>query len=127
MPEVYSDINAPRTNESFLVLDADAVFESLRNIFTTERNERLFNLDLTSDLEALLFHEGGVNEATAALIYGRILQSIQQHEPRVRIINSQSYVRPNAEGDGYDATFVCEITGFNQSFQFNLDLLNNEN
>lgn len=120
MAETYSDLNARFPTESLLVTDVDDVFESLYNIFSTDRGERFFNPEITADFDSLLFHELGVSDDAASEIYAKMLFAIERHEPRVRIVNSQSSVRPNDEGDGFIASFTFEVRGLEGQFRFDL-------
>ena len=114
MTAIYSDLNRKTPFNKILREDADSVISAIENILQTKLNERLFNLDITADLENLLFEP--LTFTTANRIYASILSSIGRHEPRVRILNNKSRVDVNSNEDGYDIYLVFTIKGFEGEF-----------
>lgn len=116
---IYSDINSDNPFDKSLVENAEAVLYALTNIFGTDQDERLFNLDVTANLNDLLFEP--ISDDITSLIYARVVNAIQRFEPRVRLNNQNSWVIPNYDANEYIAYFEFTIIGlqgtYNQGFR----------
>lgn len=116
---IYSDINPDNPFDKSLVENAEAVLYALTNIFGTDQDERLFNLDVTANLNDLLFEP--ISDDITSLIYARVVNAIQWFEPRVRLNNQNSWVIPNYDANEYIAYFEFTIIGlqgtYNQGFR----------
>lgn len=116
---IYSDINPDNPFDKSLVENAKAVLYALTNIFGTDQDERLFNLDVTANLNDLLFEP--ISDDITSLIYARVVNAIQRFEPRVRLNNQNSWVIPNYDANEYIAYFEFTIIGlqgtYNQGFR----------
>lgn len=116
---VYSDINPDNPFDKSLVENAEAVLYALTNIFSTDQDERLFNLDVTANLNDLLFEP--ISDEVTSLIYARVVNAIQRFEPRVQLNNQNSWVIPNYDANEYIAYFEFTIIGlqgtYNQGFR----------
>ena len=116
---VYSDINPDNPFDKSLVENAEAVLYALTNIFSTDQDERLFNLDVTANLNDLLFEP--ISDEITSLIYARVVNAIQRFEPRVQLNNQNSWVIPNYDANEYIAYFEFTIIGlhgtYNQGFR----------
>ena len=106
---IYSDVGQT-PSEQDTILDLDAVFEAIENIFITNQDERLFNLDVTANLRPLLFQR--ISDETANEIRARSIRAIARWEPRVHVVNALSYVAVNRRQNGYDVDFVFNVEGF---------------
>lgn len=116
---VYSDINPDNPFDKSLVENAESVLYALTNIFSTDQDERLFNLDVTANLNDLLFEP--ISDEITSLIYARVVNAIQRFEPRVQLNNQNSWVIPNYDANEYIAYFEFTIIGlqgtYNQGFR----------
>lgn len=116
---VYSDINPDNPFDKSLIENAEAVLYALTNIFSTDQDERLFNLDVTANLNDLLFEP--ISDEITSLIYARVVNAIQRFEPRVQLNNQNSWVIPNYDANEYIAYFEFTIIGlqgtYNQGFR----------
>lgn len=116
---VYSDINPDNPFDNSLVENAESVLYSLTNIFSTDQDERLFNLDVTANLNDLLFEP--ISDEITSLIYARVVDAIHRLEPRVQLNNQNSWVIPNYDANEYIAYFEFTILGlqgvYNQGFR----------
>ncbi len=115
---IYSDINQFNPTEKPLLVETEAIYQSLYNIFNTKSNERLFRPDdLEEDLEDLLFDP--INEDTEAKIYALLIGKVEQNEPRVSVNYGATSIMANHEKEQYDIKIVFEIEGFKgQSFEY---------
>lgn len=90
----YSDLDLdftmnPLTKDVSLKYDAEAVKRSLRNLIFTQRYERLFQPDINSGINNLLFENFGSIQVVT--LRSRIEQTIVNFEPRVTEVNVNVY------------------------------------
>lgn len=90
----YSDLDLdftmnPLTKDVSLKYDAEAVKRSLRNLIFTQRYERLFQPDINSGINNLLFENFG--SVQVVTLRTRIEQTIINFEPRVTEVNVNVY------------------------------------
>jgi phage baseplate assembly protein W len=83
--KLYSDLDftftkKPGTNDIALSYDAQAVIRSIRNLILTNHYERLWNPDLGSNVNAILFEL--VSPASADSLKFEIKMLIENYEPR---------------------------------------------
>ena len=91
---IYSDLDLdftinPLTKDVSLKYDAEAVKRSLRNLIFTQRYERLFQPDINSGINNLLFENFGSIQVVT--LRSRIEQTIVNFEPRVTEVNVNVY------------------------------------
>jgi len=108
---VYSDFTidmdkAYNSRDLLLLKNEDAVKSSIRNILLTNRNERPFNPFLGSDINAILFEN--ITPATTSLLKEFIVKSIENFEPRAKLITVE--VSPSDDLNQYFITVVFTIT-----------------
>ena len=56
-----------------------------------------------------------IDERTASIIQMSLIQSIQKHEPRIRLIESRTGVKPEPRLPGYLIVVTFEIRGLNET------------
>lgn len=107
---IYSDINQrdPHLRDALLV-DAKAIFQSIRNILNTTREFRLFNPYLGNRIEDILFRPEG--ETTASLLFREVVLAIQRDEDRVTLDTSRSDVSFNRSRQRYDVDLYFTVLG----------------
>ena len=123
----WSDLTPGKVEEdapltSPLSFNVEAIFNSLDNIFSTHRDERLFNLDVTADLQDLLFDLS--LEETASRLYSNLANALKAFEPRVRLINRNSKVTLAKDGRVWYIDLNLEIIELGSTFRY-LRLLRN--
>jgi phage baseplate assembly protein W len=113
LQKIYSDIDfaftkKPVTNDVALSYDAQAVIRSIRNLLLTNHYERLWNPDLGSNLNALLFEL--MTPLTAASLEREVKIIIQNYEPRATI--NEIIVLPLPDKNAYSLylSFFMENT-----------------
>jgi phage baseplate assembly protein W len=113
LQKIYSDIDfaftkKPVTNDVALSYDAQAVIRSIRNLLLTNHYERLWNPDLGSNLNALLFEL--MTPLTAASLEREVRIIIQNYEPRATI--NEVVVSPLPDKNAYSLylSFFMENT-----------------
>lgn len=90
--------NNPRDSKD-IITDNDilAITNSIRNIFTTKKGEKILAPEFGSSLDQYLFEP--VNEVYGRLIGDEILNDIQRFEPRIEV--SKISVIPNPDQNQY--------------------------
>jgi phage baseplate assembly protein W len=85
---IYSDLDitflkVPGTGDIPLKYNEQAVIRSIRNLLSTNIGERLFQPEVGSSLNSLLFEP--VTQITATLIQNEVIRIITNYEPRASI------------------------------------------
>lgn len=117
---IYSDINPDDPFNQPLIENVEAVLASLTNIFSTNINERFFNLDISAKLEPLLFEP--LIPDTANRIYSLINTAVSRFEPRAKIVGDRSFVVPDYDNNRYFCVFEFQIYGFLGTHQFKFNI-----
>jgi len=73
----------PATGDVAMKYDEQAVIRSIRNLLNTNIYDRLFQPDVGSTLNQLLFEP--ISSLTATMIQNEIVRTITNYEPRVTI------------------------------------------
>jgi phage baseplate assembly protein W len=102
LAKIYSDIDltftrVPGTNDVALSYDEQAVIRSVRNILLTNRFERLFQPDIGSAVQLMLFEN--LSPSIANTLEEEIRITIQNEEPRVT--STTVRVTPDYDKNGY--------------------------
>lgn len=108
--KIYSDIDftftkKPVTGDVALSYDEQAVIRSIRNLLLTRHYERLFNPDLGSNLDALLFEL--VSPIAGAALEREIRTTIENYEPRARL--KTITVNPQPDNNAYSVSLTFYI------------------
>jgi phage baseplate assembly protein W len=116
LQKIYSDIDftftkKPVTNDVALSYDTQAVLRSIRNLLLTKHYDRLFNPDLGSNIEALLFEN--MSDMTANSLQREITAVIERYEPRA-ILKSVT-VSAQEEKNAYNISISFYIENATQS------------
>jgi len=86
----YSDLSAsfsykPNTGDLYLTRDASSVKQAIRNLILTDYGERPFRPYIGSGVRGLLFELA--DDITNTLLRDAITRTIENYEPRARILN----------------------------------------
>ena len=103
--KLYSDLDftftkKPVTGDISLSYDTTAVTRSIRNLLQTRHYDRLFNPDLGSNLDNILFENMG--PVAAGILEKEILNLIANYEPRATLTTVS--VNPSPDKNGYYVT-----------------------
>jgi phage baseplate assembly protein W len=113
---LYKDLNQFSPNNIQFVENGQSIYQSLYNIITTRRDERLFNPTFGIDLEDELFELNDV--VTQERIKTVIAAGIEQFEPRVTLDYSKTQVAVDEDSNKIEVSIVFSINGLSdQSFQ----------
>jgi phage baseplate assembly protein W len=107
---IYSDLDLtflpqPATGDVSMKYNEQAVIRSIRNLLSTNLYERLFQPDVGSTLNALLFEP--VSPLTATLIENEIVRMIGNYEPRATV--SQVYVCAAPDSNTFNVSIYVFI------------------
>ena len=103
----------PLNGDLIALKNENAIARSIRNIVFTLPGEKFFNPDFGSRISRTLFEN--VDDISASIIVDEIRQSIINYEPRVRLIDVQSF--PDYDNNAFDVTIIYEIIGIDVSPQ----------
>ena len=120
---IYSDLDltfnkVPGTKDVAMKYDEQAVIRSIRNLLSTSLYERLFQPDIGSSLNKLLFEP--VTEITASLIEDEITRMINNYEPRASV--SQLFVTAKPDSNEFNVALYVIIGNQTTPTAFNLIL-----
>lgn len=107
----------PLNGDLIVLKNENAIARSIRNIVFTLPGEKFFNPDFGSRISRTLFEN--VDDISASIIVDEIRQSIINYEPRVRLIDVQSF--PDYDNNAFDVTIIYEVIGIDalpQELQF---------
>ena len=107
----------PLNNDLIALKNATAISRSLRNIVLTVPGEKFFNENFGSRVSESLFEN--IDSITANIIEGEIKTSINNYEPRVRLIKVKAVADP--DNNSFDVIIEYQIIGADvppQSLQF---------
>ena len=109
----------PLNNDLIAIKNVNAIARSIRNIILTTPGEKFFDPDFGSNVSKLLFEN--VDDITASQIQEEIEFSINNYEPRVKLLD----VKVIADNDNasFDTIITYEVIGANvppQALEFAL-------
>jgi phage baseplate assembly protein W len=99
----------PLNNDLIGIKDANAIARSVKNIVFTLPGEKFFNPDFGSNITASLFEN--IDEFSALTIRDEIRNSIENYEPRVKLIDVT--VEPEYDDYNFNVIVQYEIIGVN--------------
>lgn len=116
---IYTDVNqfTPHTTKEVLE-DAETIYQSMFNLLSVRRGQRLFNPTYGTNLEDILHTL--INEGTPVLIEREVNEAVQLFEPRVRLNDTNTFIRQDPDNLHVFLTdFGFDIQGLlGQRFRF---------
>ena len=109
----------PLNNDLIAIKNVNAITRSIRNIVLTTPGEKFFDPDFGSNVSKLLFEN--VDDITASQIQEEIEFSINNYEPRVKLLSVE--VNPEYDSNTFDTIITYEVVGANvppQALEFAL-------
>lgn len=103
----------PLTDDLIAIKNQTAIARSIRNLVLTAPGERFFNNELGSRVNELLFET--VDDITAASVKSEIENTIQNYEPRVKLLSTK--VSANPDSHEFDVIITYEIVGIDTQAQ----------
>jgi phage baseplate assembly protein W len=104
------------TNDILVDNDVDAIKNSIRNIFTVRKGQKLLNPEFGSSLEQYLFEP--ITEIYARAIGDDILSSIEKYEPRIEVL--KVLVLPNPDENQYNIGVSYKFLEFKKENVLNI-------
>ena len=99
----------PLNHDLIGIKDANAIARSVKNIVFTLPGEKFFNPNFGSNITASLFEN--IDEFSALTIRDEIRNSIENYEPRVKLIDVT--VEPEYDDYNFNVIVQYEIIGVN--------------
>ena len=109
----------PLNDDLIAIKNENAIARSVKNIVFTLPGEKFFNPTFGSRISKVLFEN--IDDITASVIVDEIKESIRNFEPRVQLLDVQSF--PNFDNNQFDVSITYEIIGSDippQELQFAL-------
>ena len=108
----FKDINInfkkhPVTGDLVVSKDASAIKQAIVNLLLTNKGERPFNPKYGSNIRSYLFEP--LDYGTAAQIEQSIRSTLAKFEPRIEVIDIQTY--PNYDSNSFSVDMTYEIIG----------------
>ena len=103
----------PLTDDLIAIKNQTAIARSIRNLVLTAPGERFFNNELGSRVNELLFET--VDDITAASVRSEIENTIENYEPRVKLL--KTIVSANPDSYEFDVNITYEIIGIDAQAQ----------
>ena len=103
----------PLTYDLIAIKNQTAIARSLRNLVLTAPGERFFNNGIGSRVNELLFET--IDDITASSIKSEIETTIQNYEPRVKLL--KTIVSANPDSYEFDVIITYEIVGIDAQAQ----------
>lgn len=121
--KLYSDIDLrfntqPGNKDIAMSYNEQAVIRSIKNLLLTKPYERLFQPDLSSQVDNLLFEP--ITSLTGNLLKDEILRIIQNWEPRAKVASIDVVAIP--EQNGYTVSLFFYVGNRLQPTAINLVL-----
>jgi len=107
----------PLTSDLIALKNESAIARSIRNIVFTLPGEKFFDENFGSRISSSLFEN--IDDISSSIIRDEIENSIRNYEPRVELIEVQTY--PDYDNNSFDVTIIYRIVGIDvppQQLQF---------
>ena len=105
----YSDINSQDPLIDDKIFDLESVYQSIENILSTRKGERLFLPEFGCDLEQFLFDLD--SPGFDMQLFDEIYASLVKYEPRIDVDLGESFVRADGDEHLAELVLVFSITG----------------
>jgi hypothetical protein len=109
-------LKAVNTSDILVDNDIKAIENSIRNIFTTKKGQKILNPDFGYSLEQYLFTQ--ITQANAKAMGNDILNGITKYEPRIEVSNIT--VTPNYDQNLYQVAVYYTILELNKQNIINI-------
>ena len=103
----------PLTDDLIAIKNQTAISRSIRNLVLTTPGERFFNNDVGSRVNDLLFES--IDDITASSIKSEIENTINNNEPRVKLLSTK--VSANPDSNEFEVIITYEIVGIEAQAQ----------
>ena len=103
----------PLTDDLIAIKNQTAIARSIRNLVLTAPGERFFNNDVGSRVNELLFEN--MDDLTASSIKDEIENTIENYEPRVKLLTTEVVANPDSYE--FDVVITYEIVGIDAQAQ----------
>jgi len=114
---IYSDLNSINPTNKSLLTDAESVYQSLYNIFSTTPGERDFLEEFGFELEDELFEF--VDDVTSLEIFRRVLEAVQRWEQRVIVDKANTKITAYPDENKFVLELYFSLRGVgDQLFRF---------
>lgn len=114
---VGNGLNPVEGNDIVGDYDTNAIRNSLYNIFTTRKGQKLLSPNFGGSLDQYLFES--ITNVKAKILGDNIVQSVSQFEPRVEVVKVQ--VMPMPEQNQYYVVFIYKVLNIGKVDKFEIN------
>ena len=114
---VGNGLNPVEGNDIVGDYDTNAIRNSLYNIFTTRKGQKLLSPNFGGSLDQYLFEN--ISNVKAQILGNSIVESVEQYEPRVEVVNVQ--VKPMPDDNQYYVVFVYRVLNIGKVDKFEIN------
>lgn len=108
----------PNTKDLMRVSDVDSIKRAIRNLALTDKNERLMQPKIGSNIRRMLFEP--LDERSANMIRQYLMETIGNYEPRAKVIDIT--VRPDERNNSYTVNVYFYAINIPEPVSFTLNL-----
>jgi len=114
---VGNGLNPVQSKDITVDYDSNAIRNSLYNIFTTRKGQKILDPNFGGSLDQYLFES--VSNVKAKILGDSIVQAVSQYEPRVSVENVQ--VMPMPDENQYHVIFVYAVLNIGRIETFKIN------
>jgi phage baseplate assembly protein W len=114
---VGNGLNPVQSKDITVDYDSNAIRNSLYNIFTTRKGQKILDPNFGGSLDQYLFES--VSNVKAKILGDSIVQAVSQYEPRVSVENVQ--VMPIPDENQYHVIFVYAVLNIGRIETFKIN------
>jgi len=114
---VGNGLNPVNSNDIVADYDSNAIRNSLYNIFTTRKGQKLLDPNFGGNLDQYLFES--INNVKAKILGDSIVQAINAYEPRISVESVQ--VMPLPDQNQYHVIFVYSVLNIGKTDTFKIN------
>lgn len=110
-------LNSVEAKDIVADYDSNAIRNSLYNIFTTKKGQKLLDPNFGGSLDQYLFEP--VNNIKAKILGDNIIKAVTQYEPRINVQNIQ--VMPMPDENQYYVIFIYNVLNIGRTDTFKIN------
>lgn len=108
----------PETDQLIALTNSEAIKRSVRNLILTSRGERMFQPNIGSNIQSVLFEP--MSDYTSDVLRELIIETIRNHEPRA--IDPDVLIRADEANNAYNVAILFYIINNADPIAVNVNL-----
>jgi phage baseplate assembly protein W len=119
---IGNGLNTVAGNDIVADYDSNAIKNSLYNIFTTKKGQKILNPNFGASLDQFLFES--ITPINAKILGNTILENVNLYEPRIDVQNIQ--VMPMPDENQYYVIFAYKVLNIGRLDKFEINFQRNK-